>query len=131
MIISCIIIFFHLTQTSPKDTLLTMMRVCTRNKNPIPFIAQGPNTQILREARTISELLYAIKKAILSDWRDSEYTNRSKRDISIISSMPIDIVLPKLSVQKRSSGDQDDAERWVSCINCTVLMLMHYSLTVL
>nr|XP_012224556.1 PREDICTED: uncharacterized protein LOC105673479 [Linepithema humile] len=98
-------------ETSPKDTLLVMMQICTRNKNPIPFIAQGPNNQMLREARAISELSIAIRKAVVSNCRGSECINRPRRDTSIISSMPIEIFSQKLSAQKRSSKDKDAAEK--------------------
>lgn len=122
---SYIIILF--IQTSSKDTLLVMMQICVRNKNSIPFIAQGPNNQILREARAISELSIAIKKAVTSDCPGLECVNRSRRDTSIISSMPIEIFSQELSPQKRSSRDKVVPEKatLVRCINYIVFILIN------
>ncbi|TGZ54118.1 Alpha-tocopherol transfer protein-like protein [Temnothorax longispinosus] len=76
-------------ETSPRDTLLIVTQICVGDQRSVPFFAQGPNCHILQETKIIDELPIAIKKAMIKrDCRDSECTNRQRRDIPIVSRVP-------------------------------------------
>lgn len=82
------LIIFFLSIKSPleEDTLLIVTQICVEDQRFVPFIAQGPNCHILREARNINELSIAIKKAIIThDCRDTGCTNRQRRDVPAVS----------------------------------------------
>ncbi|XP_029666417.1 uncharacterized protein LOC115237484 [Formica exsecta] len=98
-------------ETSPKDTLLVMMQICAGNKKSVPFVAQGPNNEILREVVTIEELPIIIKKAIASNFHGAGCTNRKRRDIPIVSHLPIEIFSQELPARKRVARDKDAVEK--------------------
>ncbi|XP_011700382.1 PREDICTED: uncharacterized protein LOC105457427 [Wasmannia auropunctata] len=77
-------------EASEKDTLLIVTQICVGDQRSVPFAAQGPSFQIIREAKVIDDLPIAIKKAIIaSDCRDTG-CNRQKRDVLIVSRVPTD-----------------------------------------
>jgi len=88
---------------SPKDTLLIVTQICVGDQRSVPFAVQGPNCQILREAKVIDELPIIIKKAMITnDCHDTECANRQRRDVPIVSRVPIDgIFSQELPAQKR------------------------------
>ncbi|RLU26596.1 hypothetical protein DMN91_000392 [Ooceraea biroi] len=86
-------------EISPKDTLLVMMEICSGKKS-VPFIAEGSNSGILREIKTIWELPIAIRKAIETNCHDPECINRQKRDAPIISRVPMEFFLGKTASAK-------------------------------
>jgi len=77
-----------------------MIEICSGKKS-IPFIAEGPSSQILREMKTVWELSIAIKKAIGTDCHNPECVNRQKRDGPPVSRAPIEISSQKLPVRSR------------------------------
>ncbi|XP_025269754.1 uncharacterized protein LOC105249694 [Camponotus floridanus] len=96
---------------TPKDTLLVMTQICAGNKTFVPFVAQGSNNEILREVTTIEELLITIKKMIMNNCHEPECANQQKRDIPIVSHLPIEIFSQKLPTWKRIIRDKDAVKK--------------------
>ncbi|XP_050459014.1 uncharacterized protein LOC126855426 [Cataglyphis hispanica] len=109
-------------EISPKDTLLVMMQICAGNKTSVPLLVQGPNNEILREVVTIEELPMMIKKAITSNYHGSGYTDKKKRNIPIVSHLPIEIFSRELLMRKRVTKDKDAVEKLdtVSTVKTTI-----------
>ncbi|CAL1683286.1 unnamed protein product [Lasius platythorax] len=97
-------------ETSPNDTLLVVTQICAGDEESVPFVAQGPNREIFREVVTIGQLPIGIRKAIAGKCRDSECINRQKRDIPIVSHLPIEI-FSQLPARKRVTRDKDAVEK--------------------
>lgn len=79
------------------------MQICAGNQSSVPFVAQGPNYRILREAKFIDELSITIKKAIITnDCHDTGCTNRQRRAVPIISHVSTgEIFSQELPARKR------------------------------
>lgn len=110
------------TQMS-KDTILIIIPL-SADKKSVPYIAQGPGNQTLREAKTISELPIAIRKAIASDCLDG--ANRQRRNVPSLYPS-IGIFSQELLAQKRSVRDENAVEQSVSCRS---QLLINYGLTI-
>ncbi|XP_028047483.2 uncharacterized protein LOC105831207 [Monomorium pharaonis] len=83
-------------EVSLKDTLLIVTQICAGNQSSVPFVAQGPNKQILQEARFFDELPDIIKKAMIAnDCHDIGCTNRQKRVNPIVSHMSTGEIFPQ------------------------------------
>jgi len=102
---------------TPKDTLLVMTQICAGNKTFVPFVAQGSNNEILREAATIEELPITIKKMIMSNRYGPECANQQKRDIPIVSHLPIEIFSQELPTRKRITRDKNAVKKLVRQID--------------
>lgn len=100
-VISCQ--FFKSIKVSLTNTLLIVTQICVGNQTSIPFVAQGPNYEILREARVIDELPNAIKKAIITnDCHDTGCMNQQRRAVPIVPHVPIGkISSQEMSMRKR------------------------------
>lgn len=100
---------------TPKDTLLVMTQICAGNKKFVPFVAQGSNNEILREAATIEELPITIKKMI-SNCHGPGCTNQQERDTPIASHLPIEI-FSQLSTRKLIIRGKDAVKKLVKQTN--------------
>lgn len=89
-----------------------IMEVCS-GKESVPFMAEGLNSQVLREMKTIGDLPAAIRKAIGTECRDSGCTNRMQKrsDVLIVSRVPTEISSQGLPVRRRVIRHSGDAEK--------------------
>ncbi|KYN01698.1 hypothetical protein ALC62_07527 [Cyphomyrmex costatus] len=91
-------------EASLKNTLLIVTQICIDDQIPVSFAAQGPNSQIFREARVIDELPILIKKAIITSdcYDNNECVNQQKRDVPIESRVSIGgVISQELPAEKR------------------------------
>lgn len=121
------VVFFLLSTQMSKNTILIIIPLGAGKKS-VSYIALGSGNRTLREAKTISELPIAIRKAIAGDCLDD--ANRHRRNVP--SPYPsIGIFSQEMLAQKRSVQDRIAVEQSVSSFDrATQLRRINYNLMI-